>query len=108
MIVNHLNYFITLKLFKNNIQHDKRVEKVAYKLDIDEYIVDEVLDIMYDYIRLKLESVELEDETKILTEEEFNDMFPTINIPSLGWISPSYAKYKHVMKNKLKKNGKNK
>lgn len=92
-----------MKLFKNNIQHDKRIEKIAYKTNIDEAIVEEVISLMYSYIKDKLQSVELEDEDTILTKEEFEKIFPIINIPSLGWIKPSYGKYKHVMKNKKKK-----
>ena len=92
-----------MKLFKNNIQHDKRVSKIAFKLDIKETIVEETIDIMYDYIKNKLNSVELEDKSIILNEEEFNKKFPTIHIPSLGYILPNYRKYKHIMKNKIKK-----
>ena len=96
-----------MKLFKSNFHHNKRVEKTAFKTGMEEHIVEEVLDIMYDYIRLKLESVKI-DEDNVMTEEEFNEKFPVIAIPSLGYIRPSYRKYKHIMKNKLKKkNGKN-
>lgn len=97
-----------MKLFRSNINHENRVKKVSKELNIDEAIIEETLDIMYTYIRNKLESVELEDPDAMLVEEEFNKIFPTICIPSLGFITPSYKKYKHVMKNKNKKNEKNK
>lgn len=91
-----------MKLFKSNFHHNARVEKMSFKLGIDEHVIEETLDIMYDYIRMKLDEVET-DKTRVLTEEEFNDCFPVICIPSLGYIKPSYKKYKHIMKNKLKK-----
>lgn len=94
-----------MKLFKSNFHHNARVEKVSFKLNIQEHIVEETLDIMYDYIRSKLEAVDI-DETVIMTEEEFNKAFPVISIPSLGYIRPSYKKYKHIMKNKIKKHEK--
>lgn len=91
-----------MKLFKNNIFHDKRVEKIAYKLDIPENQIEETLELMYGYIRNKFETVEVEDEDVIMDEDKFNDTFPTIHIPSLGYFRPSYRKYKHQIKNKLK------
>lgn len=92
-----------MKLFRDNIHHDNRVKKLAYKLNIPEEIIEETLDLMYGYIRDKLQSVEVEDETVVMTEEEFDKHFPCIIIPSLGFIKPSYKKYIHVMKNKYGK-----
>ena len=91
-----------MKLFKSNFHHNARVEKVSFKLNIPEDIVEETLDIMYEYIRGKLNSVQI-DENVIMSEEEFNQSFPIMSIPSLGYIRPSYKKYKHIMKNKIKK-----
>lgn len=93
---------MTLKLLRNNIYHTKRVEEIAYRLDIKEEIVEETISLMYEYIKLKLEEVDI-DEDKILTEEEFNKNFPTIHIPSLGYIQPSYKKYLHIMNSVQKK-----
>ena len=95
-----------MKIFRTNIYHNKRVERVAYKLDIDERIVEESLDLMYKYIKEKIEEVEINEDVE-MTKEEFEEKFPIIHIPSLGYLKPSYGKYKHIMKNK-KKNGKNK
>lgn len=94
-----------MKLFKTNYHHKKRIKHMSYKLNLKEEIIEEALDIMYDYIRLKLESVDI-DKDRIMTEEEFNEKFPVIAIPKLGYIRPSYRKYRHIMKHKLKKNGK--
>tara|TARA_R110000772_G_scaffold23035_2_gene62006 strand:- start:17 stop:310 length:294 start_codon:yes stop_codon:yes gene_type:complete len=91
-----------MKLFKNNIFHDKRVEEISYKLDIPENQIEEALDLMYGYIKNKFESVVVEDEDVIMEEEEFNKTFPTIHIPSLGYFKPNYRRYKHQIKNKLK------
>lgn len=93
-----------MKLFKSNIQHDKRVAKLSHKLNIEETIIEETLEIMYSYIKDKVNKVSLEDESTLLSEEEFNMKFPIINIPSLGYLYPNYRKYKHIMKNKIKKN----
>lgn len=76
---------------------------MSYKLNIKESIIEEVLDLMYEYIKDKIEKVETE-EGKLLTKEEFEDMFPIIHIPSLGYLKPSFRRYKHIMKNKNKKN----
>lgn len=99
-----------MKLFKNDIPHDKRVAKIAFKLGLSENIVEETLNIMYSYIRNKFENVQIPDEDVLMSEEEFNKVFPVINIPKLGWFRPSYGKYKHTMQSKLNKksNGKNK
>lgn len=91
-----------MKLFKSNYHHNNRVEKIAFKTGIEAHVVEETLDIMYDYIRGKLDNVEV-DKKRMMEEEEFNQTFPVIAIPSLGYIRPSYKKYKHMMKNKLKK-----
>lgn len=91
-----------MKLFKNNFHHTNRVEKISFKLDIPEQVIEETLDIMYEYIRMKLEAVDI-DSSRILSEEEFDENFPIIAVPSLGFFKPNYRKYKHIMKNKLKK-----
>lgn len=95
-----------MKIFKNNIFHHKRVEYMSYKLNISEDIIEEALDLMYEYIKSKIEKEDPGED--FLTEEEFNNRFPTIHIPSLGYLKPSYKKYKHIYKNKKKKNGKTK
>jgi hypothetical protein len=94
-----------MKLFKNNYKHHARVEKVAFKTGVDEQVVEEVLDTMYSYIREKLDTVDI-DKDRMMEEIEFEDKFPVIRIPSLGFIKPSYKKYRHMMKNKFKKDEK--
>lgn len=94
-----------MKLFRNNIHHENRVKKLSFKLNISESIIEETLDIMYGYIRMKLDTVEVPDPDKVMTEEEFDKVFPCIAIPKLGFIKPSYKKYLYVMKN-VKKNRK--
>lgn len=91
-----------MKLFKSNFHHNNRVNKISFKLNIEEEIVEEALDIMYDYIRSKLEEVDI-DKDKVMDEKSFDKEFPVICIPSLGYLKPSYKKYKHIMKNKSKK-----
>jgi len=88
-----------LKLFRDNIHHENRVKKVSFKTGLKEEIIEEVLDIMYGYIRQKLNSVTLEDPTNIMSEEEFEKTFPCIQIPKLGYIKPSYKKYLYLVKN---------
>lgn len=94
-----------MKIFKNNIYHTKRVEKVSHKLDIPENVIEETLDIMYGYIKDKIEAVEVDEDT-IMDEDEFNNKFPIIHIPSLGYLRPSYRKYRHVMKAKKRNENK--
>jgi hypothetical protein len=91
-----------MKLFKNNYKHHNRVEKVSFKTGVEPQVVEEVLDTMYGYIREKLDGVDI-DPAELMDEEEFDNKFPTIRIPSLGFIRPSYKKYRHMMKNKFKK-----
>lgn len=90
-----------MKIFKNDIHHAKRVEYISHKLNIPEKQIEETLDIMYGYIKDKLESVDI-DEDVLMDEMEFDKAFPTIHIPSLGYLKPNYRKYKHMMKNKFK------
>lgn len=92
-----------MKLFRSNIHHENRVKKLSFKLNQPEHVIEEVLDIMYGYIRNKLESVKLKDKSKVLTKEEFEEIFPTFTIPKLGFINPSYKKYLYMMKNVKRK-----
>lgn len=91
-----------MKLFKSNYHHSKRVEKVSFKTDIKEHIVEEALDLMYGYIRGKFDNVDI-DKDSLMSEEAFIKEFPVICVPSLGYFKPSYGKYKHIIKNKNKK-----
>jgi len=95
-----------MKIFKNNIYHDKRVEKLSHKLDIPEHVIEESLDLMYGYVKSKIEAVEVVEDV-LMTEEEFNEKFPVVHIPSLGYFVPSFKKYSHQIKNKYKKNDEN-
>lgn len=91
-----------MKLFRDNIFHEDRIKKLSYELNHKEDVIEEAISIMYDYIRLKLTEVVVEDESTMMTEEEFDKTFPTIHIPSLGYIKPSYKKYVHMMKKVIK------
>lgn len=94
-----------MKILRDNIYHEKRIEQVSFKLNHKKEVIEDALNYMYEYIKLKLETVEIDDEDTIMTKEEFDEKFPTIHIPSLGYLQPSYGKYLHIMKNVQKRNG---
>ena len=80
--------------------HLRRVKKVAYKLNLPEEAIEETLKYMSEYIKEKISKVEVCEDI-LMTEEEFNKKLPIIKIPSMGYLKPSYHKYK-VIHNKSK------
>jgi len=88
-------------LSKEDQGHIKRVKKVAYKLNLPEELIEQALHYTSEYIKNKIGNIEL-PESHDLTEEEFNTLFPSIKVFTLGYLKPSYRKYKHINKHKNK------
>jgi len=75
--------------------HIKRVKKTAYKLNLPEEVIELTLFYTSEYIKKKISSIE-HDYDNMLTEEEFNKLFPIIKIPYLGYLRPHYWKYRAI------------
>lgn len=84
--------------------HEKRIAEVAFKTNLKPSQVEEIIELLYEYISIKLNNVKLENPSRVLTEEEFYDIFKIFTIPKLGYLTPNYRRYRHMMKNKLKNN----
>lgn len=82
--------------------HLKRVKKVAYKLNMPEELIEEALHLTSEYIKNKIGDIDLPEDHN-LSEEEFNQLFPTLKLFGLGYLKPSYRKYKHINKHKENK-----
>lgn len=92
-----------MRLYKDNLAHRKRVSKIAHEQALEEAVVEEVLDLMYSYIRKKYSEITA-DRDRLMDKEEFDRTFPSFRIPKLGYFRPSYRRYLNINK---KKNGKN-
>jgi hypothetical protein len=79
----------------DDLCHKKRIAKVAYKLNIPEEVINLALTYTSEYIKEKISKVNLDPDV-LISEEEFNERFPIINIPSLGWLKPNYMAYKKI------------
>lgn len=75
--------------------HLRRVRKTAYKLNLPEEVVEQTLHYMSEYIKKKISEVDVCPDV-MLTEEEFEKKLPIIKIPHMGYLKPSYYKYKQI------------
>lgn len=74
-------------------------KKVALELGLNESDVKEAYNLYWDYFRKSIESLPLKEN---LSEEGFNSLKTSFNVPSLGKFYCTYDRYLR-MKNKLKK-----
>lgn len=91
--------------------HIRRLKKVSYLTNVPEEIIEEALSLCSEYIKNKISQVDTDSirDKELLTEDEFNKLFPIIKFPSIGYLKPNYRKYKIIEKNKrakIEKNGK--
>ncbi len=83
--------------------HIARVKKVAYDLNIPEEVIELALSYTSEYIKKKISAIEI-DKENIISEEEFNKRYPIIKLPgSVGYLKPSYRKYKYINSKKENK-----
>jgi len=80
---------------------EKRISKVSYETGIPEDVVKESIDIMFRYIRSKIEAPELLG-TDTLSSEDFGKQVPIMKIPGLGFMVPNYKKYLRIKLNEKK------
>lgn len=78
---------------------NKVYEKVALELGLNESDVKEAYNSYWEYFRKSIESLPLKEN---LSEEDFNSLKTSFNVPSLGKFYCTYDRYLR-MKNKLKK-----
>jgi hypothetical protein len=82
---------------KRQTLEEKRISKVSFDLGIPEDIVKESLDVLFRFIKAKIEQPDLKTQ-ELLSEEEFKSQVPIIKIPHLGFIVPSYKVYSTIKK----------
>lgn len=81
---------------------EKRISRVAFELGIPEDMVKNTVNLLFKYIKNKVEGPVLKGESN-LSEEEFNKLVPIVKIPALGMLTPSYAKYQYIKRAELNK-----
>lgn len=86
--------------------HIKRVKKVSYNLNLPEEVIELALFYTSEYIKEKISKVNVDHEN-LMSQEDFEKSLPIIKIPELGYLKPSYYKYKAIY-NKVKLKNKNK
>lgn len=74
-------------------------KQAALELGLNESDVKEAYNLYWEYFRHSIESLPLKDN---LSEEDFNTLKTSFNVPSLGKFYCTYDRYLR-MKNKLKK-----
>lgn len=81
---------------------EKRISRVSLETGVPEDIVRESINIMFKYIRAKIEEPVLIG-ADILSSEDFSKKVPIMKIPGLGFLVPSYGRYTRIKSNeKLK------
>lgn len=83
-------------MLKSN--HNKRVDIIALELGITKEEVNKIINLSYECVRVKLDSVK-PDDSKVYSEEEFKKVFKSVLLPGIGTFVPSYKKYSNIKKN---------
>ena len=74
-------------------------KKAALELGLEEKDVKEAYNLYWEFFRSELENLPLKED---LTEEEFNSLKTSFNVPHIGKFYCTYDRYLRI-KNKLKK-----
>jgi hypothetical protein len=82
---------------KRQTLNEKRISKVSFELGVPEDIVEKSIDVLFTFIKGKMEKPDLKTQD-LLTEEEFKAQVPIIKIPHLGFVVPSYKVYSTIKK----------
>jgi len=88
---------------KRQSLEEKRISKVSFELNVPEDIVKNSIDILFSFMKEKIELVDLKN-NELLSEEEFKKKVPIVKIPHLGFMVPSYKAYASMKKNQENKN----
>lgn len=86
--------------------HKARIKAVAYETAMKPLAIERAIELAFEYMRHKLSCNDL-PEDRLVSEEEFDKLLPTIKVPGLGYFKPSYYKYVQIYNNKQKKKEKN-
>ena len=87
--------------------HLNRVKRVSYLTGIDENIVNEVIYLTTEFIKNKIEKIEIDPNEELLSKEEFDKKMPVFHLGTLGYLKPHYYRYKGIKKQIDLKNNKN-
>lgn len=81
------------------------IATVARNINLPEEVVDSTYKAYWKYIKNYIQNLPLKED---LSEEEFNNLRTSFNIPSLGKLSCTYTKYKSIKQryNNIKNLGK--
>jgi hypothetical protein len=80
---------------KKRTLEEIRVSKVSFELGVPEHMVTETIDILFKYMKLKIETPELITRP-LLSSEDFKKTVPILKIPGLGFMVPNYKKYERL------------
>lgn len=75
------------------MSYKETIDYVANKLELPQEVVKEAYESYWKFIRQIISELPLKDE---LSEEEFNRLRTNFNIPSIGKLSCTYARYKAI------------
>lgn len=78
--------------------YKEKAEEVSKKLDLPLEVVEAAYESFWLFIRESIKELPLKED---LTEEEFKDLQPNFNIPSLGKLNCTYDRYTRI-KNRYK------
>lgn len=77
------------------MNYSEIVKTVAEEIDLPKEIVDKTYKAYWKCIKAKIQSLPLKDQ---LNQEQFSQLNPNINIPSLGKLSISWDRYIGIKK----------
>lgn len=82
---------------------EKRIARVSFETGVPEDIVNSSLQVLFKYMKSKIEAPLLAGQ-EILSSEDFSNNVPIVKIPGLGFMVPNYKKYLHLKASEAKKN----
>lgn len=80
---------------KSNTEQNKIIKELAYKHNLPEEKVKEIIKSPFVFIRNTIKSINFEN---VKTEEEFNNKVKNFNIPHIGKLYGSFFNFKRIKK----------
>lgn len=77
------------------MKYEEIITEVSKRIDLPEDVVDKIYKSYWEFIRTTIKNLPLKDN---LTEEQFNGLRTSFNIPSIGKLYCSYDKYLNIKK----------
>jgi hypothetical protein len=87
---------------KRQTLEELRMTRVALECGVPVDMVKSSIDVLFKYMKTKIEKPILAG-MPLISQEEFEKTVPIIKIPALGFMVPSYKKYAYIKANEEKK-----